>query len=380
MPNFHYRYHNRPGCPVSFEAAPLAAPLPGPLAWGHNRVAITYPQLMNAALRLGVYPGALWNVDEMNWRIRSFLIAFAPVAAAGGIPAPPAPGPDGPQVAMVPAPGAADLPPSPVAVGVDGTERGQIGYHIGTAAGGHLASCLDPTQGGGPIPGILWFFWHLSRAQNNGGAFNFATAQRPDIVGFSVDPAANWHSLVVWENKGHCQQAGGPAALDAALAQAQSLTHCTAVPGGMALGGYVGGLWPVDAWLASMVDVFHGNFRVQVADPPGKSKGPKKSGKRELNNFLKAYYDPFVSALKTRSTKRVYDDKTFRVITLAKNVVLGLDAKIYRAFRGGNLASIVGKATSGGYANRTPEQTWVDPTGISVELPRGWPAKSQRKS
>jgi hypothetical protein len=354
--------------------APLAAGLAGPLHWGHHRINITYPELLNAQLRLGVYPGGGWNVDEMNWRLYSFLIGFERVAIAGiGIPAAAvAPGPDAVPVALAPVVGAANLPPSPVALGVDSTELGQIGYHIGTAAGGHLACCMDSN---GPA-GTLWYFFHLSRALSNGGAFTFANGMRPDIVGFSVHPGTGvWHSLVVWENKGHCNNAG-IVPLDHALDQANSITHCNMLPGGVPAAGLGWGAWAPDAWVASMVDLFHGHFRVQIGDPIGEKSEPRTYGQDGLNKFLKVYYEPFVEIIRKKSTRRVYYGKSFYTVELARGVVLGLDADIYSAFGSSKLSASVAMATLKGYRNDTPQIVWVDQTGISVEVSKDWPKRS----
>ena len=370
MPNFHYRFHNPGNC---------AAGAGNPLTLVPNPVAITWPQLINAQLRLGVYPVG-WVLDEINWRIYSFLIGFQQAAGVGVFPVVP-PVVAVAQVPLPPAGGAANLPPSPVAAGVDSTEKGQIGYHLGTAVGGHLATYMAT---GGAARN--WYAFHLSRAEANGGQF-LCVGGRPDIVAFSINPGTgNWYEFVVWENKGHCVNAGGFGAIWPALQQAQCLQNCNIFPAGLpfpAGPAGPGGPWLPDSYIASFVDVYHGNFRVQVIDPPRTPRPPQKIGSREMDGFLRGYYAPFVEALSKNYIKRTYDGRAFQTVLLPKQIRLGLDANIFAAIqsRGSTdgLAAAVAKATTAGYANKSPGTVYVDPTGISIELPTNWEQQLRRR-
>ncbi|WP_147470140.1 hypothetical protein [Corallococcus sp. AB049A] len=333
---------------------------------------------MNAQLRLGVYPPG-WVVDEISWRIYSFCVACAPVGV-GAVPGVPV---AVPAVGMAPGvaagAGVPNLPPSPVAMGVDATEKGQLGYHLGTAIGGALIEYLAGAGGGS-----LLYPFHLSRAEANGGQFVLGP-QRPDIVIFDVHPGTLVVSnFVVWENKGHAAGPAGAAPLLAALAQAQSLANMTHWPGNPHIGGGVaggaliggGGIAP-DAHLASMVDSYHGNYRVQVIDPPGKGRVPPPMSPQEGDNFFTGYYAPFAEAVQSGSSpqRRQYGGRPFRTVGLEKEVRLGLDEEILSALssRGsGRVSSRIAQALSKGYPFKADDSLYVHPTGISVELPKGW--------
>lgn len=369
MPNVHYAFLGGGACAAG-PGAPLAA-MPNPMSF-------TWPQLLNAQLRLGVYPGGGWNADEINWRVYSLCIGCIAVAGGGGPVIPLVP----PALAVVPAAvpgpavGVANVPPSPVATAVDATERGQIGYHMGTAVGGSLGPYLA-TAGPGAT---RWFAFHLTRAIANGGAFTLAGGA-PDIVSFSVNPATlNVYEFVAWENKGHCGNFGALAPLLVALAQAQTLVNMTTIPGNPAL-GVVGGTpvatlgippWVPDAHIASQVDVLGGNFRAQTIDPSMPPRPPVPLGPSGMEKFLRAYYAAFVEAIGSGSTTRHYDGRRFRTLEFAKSVRLGLDDEIFAAIRSSGLAQAVANATSKGYQNSSPQTVHIDPTGISVELPKGW--------
>lgn len=361
MPNFHYNFVG---------GFPCAGPGPGAVLAGFpNPLPLAAAQLMNAQLRLGVYPPG-WVADEMNWRIYAFCIGCMIVPGGAILAAPPA---VGAAPAPVPVPvigGVANLPPSPVANGVDATEKGQIGYHMGTVVGGALGPYLATIGPGG----TLWFAFHLSRAQNYGGVFTFGGAGRPDIVLFAVNPATlNVYNWVVWENKGHCGNVG-PAPLAQALAQAQMLQNVTVLPGGAPI---VPPRVP-DAHIASQVDVFHGNYRAQTIDPPMKSRPPFQLPKNRADDFFRAYYGFLLEGLgKKQIQKNNYDGRLFQTIELAKEVRLGLDNEIYQALalNKPGLSKVVAKATQGGYRNATPDTVYVDPTGISVELPKLWSSR-----
>lgn len=376
MPSFGYTF-TAPGagCAAGPGAPLVAAPSP---------ILLGYPQLLNAQLRLGIYPGG-WVVDELTWRTICLVISCAPLAAAGGVPgaAPPAGVAPG-----VPVAGALAglIPASPVAAGVDATERGQLGYHMGTGVGGSLGEYLAAPAG------ALWFPFHLSRAQANGGIFGFANAQRPDIVTFAVTPPGAgppggpggpvpWvHFYVVWENKGHCVNFGGAMAIAPALAQAQSLVNMTSIPGNPAL-GVVGGTacapTPPACYVASQVDLtgVGGNFRVRTIDPSFPPRPPLLLSTKDASDFFRAYYAPYVEAVqKGPSQRRVqYGKSWFRTIELPKEVRFGLDEEIFKAITShrSDLAFAIGQVLAGGY-RFPPNTVHVHETGISVEVPPNW--------
>lgn len=375
MPNIRYvfPYVAGVGCGVGGVGAPLDTPaMPNPVTLG-------WAQLMSAQLRLGVYPVA-WVADEIAWRIYSFCVACAQVGV-GAVPGVPA---VVPPVGMAPAVaaggGVPNLPPSPVAVGVDGTEKGQLGYHLGTAIGGALIEYLAGAGGGS-----LLYPFHLSRAEANGGQFTLG-AQRPDIVVYDTNPG-NLHvsNFVVWENKGHAAGPAGAAPLVAALAQAQSLVNMTHWPGNPHIGGGVaggaligGGPIAPDAHIASVVDSYFANYRVQVTDPPGKTRIPPPLSPRDGDNFFVGYYAPFVEALQhgQQAQTRRYAGRSFKTVGLAKEVRLGLDAEVFAAVQSrgaaGRVSSRIAKALSGGYRYAPSDYLYLHPTGISLELPKGW--------
>jgi hypothetical protein len=360
MPNFHFQF-------LGGGAACGGGPGTNLLAFP-DPVALTPAQLINAQLRLGVYPGGGWDIEEITWRVYAFCIGCIMVAGGGGpgVPAGPPAGGIAPAPAVPGAAGAANLPASPVATAVDATEKGQIGYHMGTAVGGSLGEYLAHT---GPA-GTLWFAFHLTRAMHNGATFTFAGGGAPDIVAFAVDPVTQiFYEWVVWENKGHCGNFGGLAAIGPALAQAQLILDMTALPGGIG-----GGPWPPDACIASQVDTFHGNFRAQAIDPAKPPRTPTFLPESDMDAFLRAYYRPFVDLLSKGTEPRNYDGRSFTTVQLPKDIRLGLDTGILNGFRGtpGSLSAAVASVASRGYANTSPETTYVHRTGISVELPAGW--------
>ncbi len=376
MPNFTYGFLGAGGgvggaCNAGPGAPLVAIPTP---------VLLTWPQLINAQLRLGVYPVG-WVVDELTWRTVAFVISCANIAVAGGVPvAPPAPGvvPGGAVLG-----GGGGVPASPVAVGVDATERGQLGYHMGTGIGGSLGEYLAPAPGAGP--GTLWFPYHLSRAIANGGVFGFATPQRPDIVTYAVTPGPVniVQNFVVWENKGHCVNFGGLAAIGPALLQAQSLVNMTSIPGNPAL-GVVGGTpcpaWVPDCHVASQVDLtgVGGNFRVQTIDPDGPGQPPFKLSPKQADDFFRGYYAPYVEAVQkaTSADTRTYDGVAFRTLALPKQVRFGLQDEIAKAFLStgspGTFATAVHAALAKLKKPSAPDRFHVHATGISTEIPSPW--------
>jgi len=362
-------------------AGPCAVGPGAPLTGIPASISLTWPQLLNAQLRLGVYPVG-WVNDELIWRTISFVISCSPLAAVGGLPGavPPlfvAPG--------VPAAGgAANVPVSPVALGVDATERGQLGYHMGTGVGGSLAEYLA-INAAAAAPTTHWYPFHLSRAQTNGGVFNFATAQRPDIVIYSVDTGGGavfvW-DFVVWENKGHCVNFGGAAAIAPALVQAQSLTGMTVIPGnptlGIAGGTPVGGVWPPDCHIASQVDLLGGNFRVQTVDPIGSSPKRHQFSPKGSDDFLRGYFSPFIEAV-TRGPQpreRIYNKRKFRMIELPKEVKFGIDDEIVKAWLrkgpSGTFSKEVNSILAEGFKIDSPNTLYIHETGIAVEISNRW--------
>lgn len=155
MPIFQYVFLAPP-----MGAAPVCVPgMPGwPFPAFPNPVSLSWPQLFNAQLRLGVYPPG-WVINELTWRVLSLTLACVGPRAPAVPAAPPAVGAAA-VLAPFPAFGPANCAPSPVATGIDATEKGQLGYHIGTAVGGTLIPYLAPS---GPPLACAWFSFHLSR-------------------------------------------------------------------------------------------------------------------------------------------------------------------------------------------------------------------------
>ena len=369
MPNFKYRFFTpAAGCAGGAIGANLALLNAHADAAGHSPVNVPIAHLINSQLRLGVYPAG-WALNEMTWRIYSFMIGVNHPAIAALMPA--APPAIGVAAGGIGAGGGAYLQPSPVAPLIDATEKGQIGYHIGTAVGGAFSSSLNPT---GPV-GTQWFAFHLSRATTNGGVFTIG-AQQPDIVLFSIAPGNVWHDFVVWENKGHCVNAGAQNALDPALAQAQSITHCTTLPAvaGAAAAAAPGAAGkPVDVHFASMVDLYHGDYRVQVIDPPGKGSGPVTLSDESADAFFRGYYSPFIEVLANTQDIDLFGEQSFYIVELIPGIKLGLDAKIVRAFHAkklkvGEFASVVQGAIAEGYDRKSSDELHIDVTGLLVKV------------
>lgn len=290
-------------------------------------VAVTVAQLLNAQLRLGVFAGPLaWDAEECRWRIHSLCLSCVPFTG----PVPPPPGrsfvPRGP----LPIGGAGPaLTCSHVAAQVDMTEKGQLGYHIGTAVGGALAEHLYTR---GP-PGTRWFAFHLTRARASGGVFQTLGRRSPDIVMFAVDAGSQTlYEWVVWENKGHCVRVGR-APVSSALAQAQSMQSVSRLPGAPGLQANLGSARPPDAHIASSVDTFYGRFRVHTADPPGNPPEPHALTSEACGAFLWAYYKPFVDIIGVQHDGLQHGGRRFSIHPLPRNVALGLEAEILAAHR-----------------------------------------------
>ncbi|MAS94047.1 MAG: hypothetical protein CMO55_12700 [Verrucomicrobiales bacterium] len=377
MPDFHYEFHQE-GC-----AGGISAPLIDPHSVNGNPgvIRLGYAELMNAQLRLGVYPGIQWNHDEIAWRVYAFMIGFDRVASAGGLPGGPPPIHAAPQAPTF-LPNAAFaqfLPPSEVARKLDSTEKGQIGYHVGTAVGGALATYLNPMLS----PTTCWFAFHLSRSIKENGRFTFLNTRRPDIAAFAIDtlPPHRIGPLIVWENKGHCSSAAGSiAAMRRNLDQTRALVECLQLPN-LPVGGVMYPAMqmnpplPVAARFASMVDVYNGNYRVQVIDPPGEEKPQRFLDGNQMTGFLNAYYHSFAEIIHSHNARQQrYGKRTFHVVALPRGVTLGMDSRIIESLEGTNNMASIGKFLAEGYQelNNEKDALYVDPTGILVELQPNW--------
>jgi len=377
VPDFAYAFSAVGPCP----AGPGGA-----LAGFPNPISIPFVQLFNAQLRLGAYPAG-WALDEMCWRVLSLAIGITPLAAVPPL-FPPALAGFAPGVAM-PVPGmAANLPPSPVALAVDSTERGQVAYHVGTAVGGALSEYL-PIAGGGFFP--AWFDFHLTRAQANGGVFTFqappAPQTRPDVVmlGLTFAPGGGWNvnNFIVWENKGRTT-AVGPGVLAAARLQASRLTAMTTLPAVAAAAAMIlAAPRAPDNYVASVVDVNGGNFRIRTRDPSGPPSGPIALDPGAAGRFLRGYYAPFVEAIRASSGSvvRSYGGRRFRMIELPKQVCLGVDTEILSALQRSSSteADEIGAVLSRGYQVQSPDIVHIHATGIATELPRRWSSRASER-
>ena len=258
------------------------------------------------------------------------------------------------------------MTPSPVVTMMDATEKGQLSYHAGTAAGLRLAlSTLAPGAGAILLP------FHLSRAIAHHAHFTYANASRPDLTVFSIvlaGPAFNY--VVVWECKGHARNVG-QAPLGAALNQSVAITGLTALPGGAVLPAPV---IPA-AFVASQVDVVGGAYRLQATDPSPPSGGfPIKP--EHFLKLLQAYYAPFIEVLNSSGDRsaRTYEGRLFETVEIIPKIRFGMDAEIYAALfsQSSDVSSDIGRVLSAGYKNLTPDELWIDETGLSLELEKGW--------
>ena len=257
------------------------------------------------------------------------------------------------------------MAPSPVVTAMDGTEKGQLSYHAGTAAGLMLAQAHLAAGAG-----ALYFPFLLTRAIMSGGAFTFANALRPDLVLYSIGPAlAALNHFIVWECKGHALNMGH-APLGPALNQSYSVTNMTVLPGGAALPAP---LAPA-AYIASQVDTFYGDYRLQTTDPAdgGGPPFPLEPEEKKFAPFLRAYYGPFHEILSKAGLRigRRYDGRPFVTTEIIPNVRFGLDLAIYDAFDDDPtaFAARIVNAISTPYRNTDPDEVWVNATGLSVEL------------
>ena len=343
MPNLPYFYRTRAAIGMGGAATCVGAPSAGLLAAPAVRVP-TWPALVNAQLQLGIFPAG-WVVEEMGWRINSLRVASTPLGAAGA------------------------MAPSPVLDQVDPTERGQLAYHLGTAAGLEAALSLLA-----PGAGAFYFPFHLTRAQQNGATFNFATAQRPDLVIFSLvlppvgvaAPPALSH-FVVWECKGHANNVG-VAPLAPALNQSLSLTHLTALPGAAPIPAAV----VPAAQVASQID--RGGaalpFRLQTADPSAEGEWGAELTPEAANCFLRAFYAPYLEAWENGIAPEIrpYDGRKFNTVMVSADTRVGIDAEIFALlseYSGEDLYQQIGSILKAGFRTDRDEE-WISATGISA--------------
>lgn len=344
MPSLTYNYLTRAG---------VGLPAGGSCGFGTVGAALnvagpfvpTWAELGNAANALAVQVGPPWDLLELQWRARSYQLALNPLVGAG------------------------QLAPSPLVLQMDATEKGQLSYHVGTAAGLALARATLAPGGGG----AQWWEFHLSRFLAAGGQCNFVGLQRPDLMLCSVTPnpgGITFNYGAVWECKGHAINAG-PATLGPALNQSLALTAVTALPGYLPFGGPIA---PA-AWVASKIDVFHGNYRLQVVDPADPPGHPVQFGVKQAAAFYRAYYGPRAAVIRAGDDEtREYDDRDFITTELIPGYRMGLDRDICKALdkSDAKLVETVYRSLAKGFANQDPERVWVSGTGFSLELGKEW--------
>lgn len=346
MPSFTYDYLDRATVGVP-GAETCAAGTIGAALDFVGPYSPTWAELAGAANAVAVSVGPPWDLREARWRAFSFRLGLNPFA--GGAPGAP-------------------LAPSPLVVQMDATEKGQLSYHVGTAAGLALAwTALAP--GGG----AEWWEYHLSRFLNAGGQCNFAGALRPDLVLLSVTPlvaGATLNYCAVWECKGHAINAG-PTKLRKGLRQALALTGVTVLPGNIALPGPIA---PV-AKVASKVDVYYGNYRLQVVDPGDPPNDPIKLDTGQAAAFYRSYYTSRAGVIRESGAKtRAYDGIDFVTTELIPGYWMGLEERIFTALAKSDaeLVETVCEVVRKGFANKDPERVWVSRTGFSLELGDEW--------
>jgi hypothetical protein len=352
MPDLDYAYVNRaavhgpfglPSCVPGGPGANLPGiPSPFQPAW---------PALYHAQLVFGVYVGPPWDQPELEWRTRSLDLSTNPPPGIG--------------------PGI--MSPSPIVEQMDATEKSQLSYHAGTAAGLTFAlTSLNP----GPV-GAVYFAFHLTRFQHNGGAFTFAPGVhlRPDLVLVSISMPAIVNHIVIWECKGHAIPAG-QAPLGPALQQSAAVVNVTALPGvpPVVLPAPMG---PA-AYVASQVDVtgVPRRYRLQVTDPSGPPPTAIEIPEDPMSNFFRAYYAPFAQILHSnpRREQRNYDGTIFETLEIGPKRRFGMEASLYRAYvaQSATFAGDVARAIGAGFSNAAPDSVFVGPTGLSFELEKGW--------
>jgi hypothetical protein len=337
MPHLAYHYVARPANTCVGPTSANLVHLPDPITPG-------WPQLYAAQASIGVYPAG-WAALEMTWRLSSLRLSSTP----------------------------AILSPSPVIQQADPTEKGQLSYHIGTAAG--IATGLFALA---PGMGARFFPMFFTRAVTNGAGFNFANLQRPDVLFFSVTlpgaggpPAPVVNNIVVWECKGHANNAG-QATLVPALNQALALTAMTQLPGGGALAAPMA---PV-SYVASQVDVFFGNYRLQIIDPDKPGKNAQSIPMKSMNDFLKTFYDPFVEIVAGAEKTRVktFGGRKFITVEILPKIYFGLDQKIFKCVQQNaiNMSIEIGSILKDGYKNAGTNSYWVMEFGLIIDLEKGW--------
>jgi len=337
MPHLAYHYVARPGNTCVGPTSAQLVHLPNPITPG-------WPQLYAAQASIGVYPAG-WAALEMTWRLSSLRLSSAP----------------------------ATLSPSPVIQQADPTEKGQLSYHIGTAAG--IATGLFALA---PGMGARFFPMFFTRAVTNGANFNFANLQRPDVLFFSVTlpgaggpPAPMVNNIVVWECKGHANNAG-QAPLVPALNQALALTAMTQLSGGGALAAPMA---PV-SYVASQIDVFFGNYRLQIIDPDKPGKNAQSIPMKSMNDFLKTFYDPFIEIISGAEKKKTktFSKRRFVMVEIIPKIWFGLDEKIFKCIQKNedDMSQEVGNILKEPYSNASPESFWITDNGLVTVLEKGW--------
>lgn len=342
MPNLAYSYVPRaaigfpgvPTCPGGPAAALTALP---------NPIAPTWPQLYAAQVSIGVFPPG-WAARELTWRLSSLRLS---------------------SVNFI-------LSPSPVMQLADPTEKAQMSYHLGTAAG--ICTALGTLA---PAPGGIYFPMLLTRAMSQGAIFNFANLQRADVLFFDmtippplVAPPV-FNNFVVWECKGHANNVG-QAPLNPALAQATALTGITTLPGGAVLPFAA----PPACYVASQIDVHLANYRLQITDPPNPGDIKQNLNNREMNLFLKTFYEPYMELFRGKASGAIKDfpGHRFYDLELLPNIRIGIDKDLFDIILEdkNDLCYEVGAILNNGFNNQDADRYWINSFGISVELENGW--------
>lgn len=352
MPNLSYGYLNRASFPVA-GAATCVVGGPGAVLPGAGPLRVpTWPALLNAQHAMGIYPLG-WANTEAAWRLSSVLCSSQAKPFTNA------------------------LCTSPVVDQADPTDKGQLSYHLGMAAGLEAGLALL-----NPGPGV-YFPFHLTRAEAWGGTFTYHTGQRPDLLLFSLGlPPAGvggppvLNHFVVWECKGRARYVGN-APLGEALVQSLSLATITALPfAGVA--PLVGPFAPA-AYVASKVDVQYAqsglplaDYRFQITDPEGVGGFGAMLPPEVANGFLRAYYAPYVEMLENGyyRDRRSYNGQHFETATILPNVRVGMESRLLAILTSPARDSLyleVG-AVLGELAPSSAQNEWINQTGISTEM------------
>ena len=263
---------------------------------------------------------------------------------------------------------------------MDATEKGQLSYHAGTAAGLTLAEMALA-----PGPGAVYWAVHLTRYQAGGGNFNFAGPMRPDLVLLSMQPPLAppyvVNHIVIWECKGHATNQGQAPLGPALQTIRRAVINVTTMPGAPFPVFFPAPIVPA-AYVASQVDVFPavaGNYRLQATDPSGPPPIGTEFGEEPMNNFFRFDHAPFAQILRanTQRQQRNYDGTLFETLEVMPKIRFGMEASLYRAFvaQSATFTSDVGRAIAAGFPNMAPDSVFVDPTGLSLELEAGWASR-----